>query len=92
MSNINQKRNKAKYKNIVYDSDLDYTSRENILSKINNNEITTKEELKKEIEYRKIVYDDKQPCGRVDLGLRKPQDRKNDFDPIEYSMSDEEAD
>ena len=28
----------------------------------------------------------------VDLGLRKPQDRKNDFEPIEFSMSDEEAD
>ena len=48
--------------------------------------------IKNDIDIPKIVYDDKQPCGRVDLGLRKPQDRKNDFDPIEYSMSDEEAD
>ena len=49
-------------------------------------------EIVNDIDIPKIKYDDKQPCGRVDLGLRKPQDRKNDFDPIEYSMSDEEAD
>lgn len=50
---------------IVYDSDLVYTSRENLLQKINNDEITSKEELKEEIEkeerkieYRKIINEE----------------------------------
>ena len=45
-----------------------------------------------DIDIPKVTFDDKIPCGRVDLALRKPQDRKNDFEPIEFSMSDEECD
>ena len=48
-------------------------------------------EIECNIDIPKISFDDKAPCGRVDLALRKPQERKNDFEPIEYSMSDEEA-
>ena len=48
-------------------------------------------EIENDIDIPRVKYDDKNPCGRVDLGLRKPQDRKNDFEPIEFSMSDEEA-
>ena len=48
-------------------------------------------EIVNTIDIPKIKYSDKRPCGRVDLGLRKPQERKNDFDPIEFNMSDEEA-
>ena len=48
--------------------------------------------IENNIDIPNVDYSDKTPCGRVDLGLRKPQDRKNDFEPIEFSMSDEEAD
>ena len=48
-------------------------------------------EFVNDIDIPQVLQEDKMPCGRVDLGLRKPQDRKNDFLPIEFSMSDEEA-
>ncbi len=47
--------------------------------------------LKHNIDIPLVEFDDKNPCGRVELKLRAPKDRKNDFEPIEYSMSDEEA-
>ncbi len=48
-------------------------------------------EIENTIDIPKVSFDDKVPCGRVELSLRKPQDRKNDFDAIENTMSDEEA-
>ena len=44
-----------------------------------------------DISVPKVTFDDKVPCGRVELVLKKPSDRKNSFEPIENSMSDEEA-
>lgn len=37
------------------------------------------------------VYTDKNPCGRVELAFRDSGERKNDFEPIELSMTCEEA-
>ncbi len=37
------------------------------------------------------LQNDKVPCGRINLSLKESWDRRNDFDGIEYSMSDEEA-
>ena len=48
-------------------------------------------EISCDIEIPLVKFDDKPACGRVELAMRKPQDRKADFDPIEYSMSSEEA-
>ncbi len=48
-------------------------------------------EIVNDIDIPKVSFDDKVPCGRVELSLRKPQDRKYDFDAIENVMSDEEA-
>ena len=48
-------------------------------------------EISHNIDIPKVTFDDKVPCGRVELSFRKPQDRKNDFDAIEMTMSDEEA-
>ena len=48
-------------------------------------------EIVNTIEIPEVSFDDKAPCGRVELSLRKPQDRKDDFDAIENTMSDEEA-
>ena len=48
-------------------------------------------EIVNNIDIPPVSFDDKIPCGRVDLELRKPQDRKNDFDAIENTMSDEEC-
>ena len=36
-------------------------------------------------------YEDKIPCGRVEVAERPASERKNDLDPIEYGMSKEEA-
>lgn len=36
-------------------------------------------------------YDDKIPCGRVEVAERPASERKHDLDPIEYGMSKEEA-
>ncbi|MDE6701529.1 MAG: FAD-dependent oxidoreductase [Acetatifactor sp.] len=36
-------------------------------------------------------YDDKTPCGRVELAEREACERKHDFEPIEFGMSCEEA-
>ena len=36
-------------------------------------------------------YDDKIPCGRVEVAERPASERKNDLDPIEYGMSRDEA-
>ena len=47
-------RNKAENLKIIHDYNLDDTSKQTLESKIDNDEITTKEELKKEIENEKI--------------------------------------
>lgn len=36
-------------------------------------------------------HDDKTPCGRVELAEREACERKNDFEPIEFGMTCEEA-
>lgn len=36
-------------------------------------------------------YEDKTPCGRVELAFRDASERKKDFEPIELSMTCEEA-
>lgn len=48
-------------------------------------------EIVNKISIPKVNFDDKTPCGRVELSFRKPQDRKNDFDAIENTMTDEEV-
>ena len=48
-------------------------------------------EIKNTIDIPEVAFDDKVPCGRVELSLRKPQERKNDFNAIENTMSDEEV-
>ena len=48
-------------------------------------------EIKNDIKIPEVSFDDKVPCGRVELFMRKAQDRKNDFDAIELTMSDEEC-
>ena len=48
-------------------------------------------EIVNNIDIPQVSFDDKVPCGRVELSLRKPQERKNDFDAIENTMSDEEV-
>lgn len=37
------------------------------------------------------TYEDKTPCGRVEVAERPASERKHDLDPIEYGMSKEEA-
>ena len=48
-------------------------------------------EIVNTIDIPRVSFDDKVPCGRVELPMRMPQDRKNDFNAIEGTMSDEEA-
>jgi NADPH-dependent glutamate synthase beta subunit-like oxidoreductase len=48
-------------------------------------------EIKCDVEIPECGFDDKTACGRVELPLREAASRKNDFEPIERSMSCEEA-
>ena len=48
-------------------------------------------EIESNINIPEVSFDDKVPCGRVELAFRKPQDRKNDFNAIENTMTDEET-
>lgn len=48
-------------------------------------------EIVNDIDIPEISYEDKLACGRVELSFRKPQERKNDFEPIENTMTDEEC-
>ena len=48
-------------------------------------------EIKHNIKISTVNYKDKKPCGRVELPLREPQDRKNDFNPIELGLKEEEV-
>ena len=48
-------------------------------------------EIVNDISIPEVSFDDKVPCGRVELSLRKAQDRKDDFEAIENTMSDEEC-
>ncbi|MCM1045866.1 MAG: NAD(P)-binding protein [Candidatus Gastranaerophilales bacterium] len=43
------------------------------------------------VEIPQPSYENKTPCGRVELAFRDSGDRKNDFEPIELSMTCEEA-
>lgn len=48
-------------------------------------------EIVNDIDIPEISHEDKLACGRVELSFRKPQERKNDFEPIENTMTDEEC-
>ena len=50
-----------------------------------NHEITC------DVEIRYASNEDKVACGRVEVALRDAAERKNDFEPIEYGFSCEEA-
>jgi NADPH-dependent glutamate synthase beta subunit-like oxidoreductase len=50
-----------------------------------NHEITC------DVEIPYAGYEDKIPCGRVEVALRDAADRKEDFEPIEFGFSCEEA-
>ena len=48
-------------------------------------------EITSDVEIPYAGYEDKIPCGRVEVALRDAADRKKDFEPIEYGFSCEEA-
>ena len=48
-------------------------------------------EITSDVEIPYAGYEDKVPCGRVEVALRDAADRKKDFEPIEYGFSCEEA-
>ena len=48
-------------------------------------------EITCDVEIPYAGYEDKIPCGRVEVAVRDAADRKKDFEPIEYGFSCEEA-
>ncbi len=44
-----------------------------------------------DVEIPQVTYEDKTPCGRINLTERESGKRKNDFDAIECSMTKQEA-
>lgn len=44
-----------------------------------------------DVEIPQVKYEDKTPCGRINLCERPASERKNDFDAIECSMTKQEA-
>ena len=48
-------------------------------------------EISVDVEIPEPLLNDKFPCGRVNLAEKEAWARKRSFEPIEYSMSDEEA-
>lgn len=48
-------------------------------------------EIVSDVEIPAPEFDDKKPCGRVELPFRDSGERKQDFEPIELSMTCEEA-
>ena len=48
-------------------------------------------EIVNDIQIPDVSFNDKVPCGRVELSMRNAQERKNDFNAIENTMSDEEC-
>jgi hypothetical protein len=48
-------------------------------------------QITSDVEIPYAGYEDKEPCGRVEVALRDAADRKKDFEPIEYGFSCEEA-
>ena len=48
-------------------------------------------EITSDVEIPYAGYEDKVPCGRVEVALRDAADRKKDFEPIEYGFSCAEA-
>lgn len=48
-------------------------------------------EIRCDVEIPVAGYEDKIPCGRVEVAEREAADRKTDFEPIEYGFSCEEA-
>lgn len=47
--------------------------------------------IETDVEIPEANYADRPKCGRIKTKERDANERKNDFDPIEYCMSDEEA-
>ena len=48
-------------------------------------------EITCDVEIPHAGYEDKTPCGRVEVAMRDATDRKKDFEPVEYGFSCEEA-
>ena len=48
-------------------------------------------EISVDVEIPEPLLNDKVPCGRVNLGEKESWARRDNFEPIEYCMSDEEA-
>ena len=48
-------------------------------------------QITSDVEIPYAGYEDKEPCGRVEVAFRDAADRKKDFKPIEYGFSCEEA-
>ncbi len=48
-------------------------------------------EITVDVEIPEPLLNDKVPCGRVNLGEKESWARRDNFEPIEYCMSDEEA-
>ncbi len=44
-----------------------------------------------DVEIPQVSYEDKKPCGRINLSEREACERKHDFDAIECSMTKQEA-
>jgi NADPH-dependent glutamate synthase beta subunit-like oxidoreductase len=44
-----------------------------------------------DVEIPQVNYEDKEPCGRINLREREAGKRKNDFDEIECTMTEQEA-
>ena len=43
-------------------------------------------QITSDVEIPYAGYEDKEPCGRVEVALRDAADRKKDFEPIEYGF------
>ena len=47
--------------------------------------------ISSDVEIPQVTYDNKLPCGRINLCEREAAERKKDFEAIEYSMTKQEA-
>lgn len=43
-------------------------------------------QITSDVEIPYAGYEDKEPCGRVEVAFRDAADRKKDFEPIEYGF------
>ncbi|MGI6117485.1 MAG: NAD(P)-binding protein [Bilifractor sp.] len=48
-------------------------------------------EIEADVELPRIRFDDHKPCGRINMKERPARERRNDFDLMECSMTEEEA-